>query len=49
MKERLEIVFVYLGKILNKQLKGRLERRLWMLLLSLIHYGAFRLMSASVR
>lgn len=28
MKERLEIVFIYLGKMLNKQLKGRLERRL---------------------
>ena len=28
MKERLEIVFVYLGKILNTQLKGRLERGL---------------------
>lgn len=37
MKERLEIAFIYLGKMLNKQLKGRLERRLsGMLLLSLI-------------
>lgn len=36
MKERLEIVFIYLGKILNKQLKGRQRRRLGTLLLSLM-------------
>lgn len=28
MKERLEIAFIYLGKMLNKQLKGRLERKI---------------------
>lgn len=49
MKERLEIIFIYLGKILNKQLKERPRTRLGDIFAKPSACGAFRLMSASVR